>query len=86
MVPAVLQLCKDEQGDLIEYTLLLAFVCLALCRDVHQRRGSVGGIWTQQQQTDVRQRRGRQLEPGGGREPHLRSVAPSAERPVSACM
>ena len=35
----------DEQGqDLIEYTLLLAFVCLALAVLLHQCRSSVAGI------------------------------------------
>ena len=34
---------KDEQGqDLIEYTLLLAFVCSGFCRAVHQRRRQRG--------------------------------------------
>jgi Flp pilus assembly pilin Flp len=39
---------KDEQGqDLIEYTLLLAFVCLASAALFISVGGSVGGIWTQ---------------------------------------
>jgi len=39
---------KDEQGqDLIEYTLLLAFVCLASAALFVSAGGSVGGIWTQ---------------------------------------
>jgi len=39
---------KDEQGqDLIEYTLLLAFVCLASAAMFISAGGSVGGIWTQ---------------------------------------
>jgi len=39
---------KDEQGqDLIEYTLLLAFVCLASAALFISAGGSVGGIWTQ---------------------------------------
>ncbi len=38
---------KDEQGqDLIEYTLLLAFVCLASAALFISAGGSVGGIWT----------------------------------------
>jgi len=37
----------DEQGqDLIEYTLLLAFVCLASAALFLSAVGSVGGIWT----------------------------------------
>jgi len=38
---------KDEQGqDLIEYTLLLAFVCLASAALFISAGGSVGGIWS----------------------------------------
>ena len=38
---------QDEQGqDLIEYTLLLAFVCLASAALFISAGGSVGGIWT----------------------------------------
>jgi len=38
---------KDEQGqDLIEYTLLLAFVCLASAALFISAGGSVAGIWT----------------------------------------
>ncbi|HKW97890.1 MAG TPA: Flp family type IVb pilin [Bryobacteraceae bacterium] len=38
---------KDEQGqDLIEYTLLLAFVCLASAALFIGAGGSVAGIWT----------------------------------------
>jgi len=37
----------DEQGqDLIEYTLLLAFVCLASAALFISVGGSVGGIWS----------------------------------------
>jgi len=39
---------REEQGqDLIEYTLLLAFVCLASAALFISAGGSVGGIWTQ---------------------------------------
>ena len=39
---------RDEQGqDLIEYTLLLAFVCLASAALFISAGGSVAGIWTQ---------------------------------------
>ena len=39
---------KDEHGqDLIEYTLLLAFVCLASAALFISAGTSVGGIWTQ---------------------------------------
>ena len=38
---------KDDQGqDLIEYTLLLAFVCLASAALFISAGGSVAGIWT----------------------------------------
>jgi Flp pilus assembly pilin Flp len=38
---------RDEQGqDLIEYTLLLAFVCLASAALFISAGSSVGGIWT----------------------------------------
>jgi len=38
---------KEEEGqDLIEYTLLLAFVCLASAALFISAGGSVSGIWT----------------------------------------
>ncbi len=38
---------KDEQGqDLIEYTLLLAFVCLATSALFVSSGGSLSGIWS----------------------------------------
>ena len=38
---------RNEQGqDLIEYTLLLAFVCLAAAAVFIGAGGSVAGIWT----------------------------------------
>jgi Flp pilus assembly pilin Flp len=38
---------RDEQGqDLIEYTLLLAFVCLSSAALFVSAGGSVGGIWS----------------------------------------
>ena len=41
------QFVRDEQGqDLIEYTLLLAFVCLASAALFISAGGSVAGIWT----------------------------------------
>jgi len=41
------QFFRDEQGqDLIEYTLLLAFVCLASAALFISAGGSVSGIWT----------------------------------------
>ena len=41
------QFIRDEQGqDLIEYTLLLAFVCLASAALFISAGGSVAGIWT----------------------------------------
>jgi Flp pilus assembly pilin Flp len=42
----VLRFVRDEQGqDLIEYTLLLAFVCLASAALFLSAGGSVAGIW-----------------------------------------
>jgi len=41
------QFVRDEQGqDLIEYTLLLAFVCLASAALFISAGGSVSGIWS----------------------------------------
>jgi len=38
---------RNEEGqDLIEYTLLLAFVCLASAALFISAGGSIGGIWT----------------------------------------
>jgi len=38
---------QDEQGqDLIEYTLLLAFVCLASAALFLSAGGNIAGIWT----------------------------------------
>ena len=43
----VLRFLNDDQGqDLIEYTLLLAFVCLASAALFISAGGSVAGIWT----------------------------------------
>jgi len=39
---------RDEQGqDLVEYTLLLAFVCLASAALFISAGGAIGGIWVQ---------------------------------------
>ena len=39
---------KEEQGqDLIEYTLLMAFLALAAVAIFHGAGGSVKGIWSQ---------------------------------------
>ena len=44
---AVIQFLSDDQGqDLIEYTLHLAFVCLASAALFISAGGSVSGIWT----------------------------------------
>jgi len=41
------QFIKDDQGqDLIEYTLLVAFVCLATSALFVSSGGSLSGIWT----------------------------------------
>ena len=47
MVSSLRRFLKDEQAqDLIEYTLLLAFVCLASAALFISAGGSVGGIWS----------------------------------------
>jgi Flp pilus assembly pilin Flp len=47
MVRVLRNFANDEQGqDLIEYTLLLAFVCLASAALFIGAGGSVRGIWT----------------------------------------
>ena len=44
---AILQLIKSEEGqDLIEYTLLLAFVLIASAALYINAGGSITGIWT----------------------------------------
>ncbi|HUB80501.1 MAG TPA: hypothetical protein VMB03_16970 [Bryobacteraceae bacterium] len=41
------QFCKDENGqDLIEYTLLMAFVAIASAALFLGAGGSISGIWT----------------------------------------
>jgi Flp pilus assembly pilin Flp len=48
MKDALLRFVRDEQGqDLVEYTLLLAFVCLASAALFIAAGGSISGIWTQ---------------------------------------
>jgi Flp pilus assembly pilin Flp len=43
----LMQFLKEEQAqDLIEYTLLLAFVCLATSALFVSSGGSLSGIWT----------------------------------------
>ena len=47
MKTLVYNFIQDEQGqDLIEYTLLLAFVCLASAALFISAGGSVSGIWS----------------------------------------
>ena len=44
--PMLKKFIKDEQGqDLIEYTLLVAFVCLATSALFVSSGGSLSGIW-----------------------------------------
>jgi Flp pilus assembly pilin Flp len=38
--------CDDEGQDLIEYTLLLAMVCLASAALMISSGGAISGIWT----------------------------------------
>ena len=48
MMQMIQNFVRDEQGqDLIEYTLLLAFVALASAALFIGAGGSVQGIWTQ---------------------------------------
>ncbi len=43
----IVRFLREEQGqDLIEYTLLLAFVCLASAALFISAGGSISGIWT----------------------------------------
>ena len=43
---------REEQGqDLVEYTLLLAFVCLASAALFISAGGSINAIWTQANST-----------------------------------
>jgi Flp pilus assembly pilin Flp len=47
MMMTITRFLQDEQGqDLIEYTLLLAFVCLASAALFISAGGSVSGIWS----------------------------------------
>jgi Flp pilus assembly pilin Flp len=44
----LMRLVREEQGqDLVEYTLLLAFVCLASAALFISAGTSIGGIWVQ---------------------------------------
>ena len=48
MKQLIIQLFQDEQGqDLVEYTLLLAFVCLASAALFINAGNSLAGIWLQ---------------------------------------
>ncbi|MEQ1946830.1 MAG: Flp family type IVb pilin [Bryobacteraceae bacterium] len=43
----VVRFCREEEGqDLIEYTLLLAFVCLASAALFINAGQSISGIWS----------------------------------------
>jgi Flp pilus assembly pilin Flp len=47
MIQLLIEFIKNEQGqDLIEYTLLLAMVCLASAGLFIQSGGSISGIWS----------------------------------------
>jgi Flp pilus assembly pilin Flp len=47
MMMTITRFLQDERGqDLIEYTLLLAFVCLASAALFISAGGSVSGIWS----------------------------------------
>ena len=44
----LIRFLREEQGqDLVEYTLLLAFVCLASAALFISAGGAIGGIWVQ---------------------------------------
>jgi len=44
----ILNFIREEEGqDLVEYTLLLAFVCLASAALFINAGQAIGGIWTQ---------------------------------------
>ena len=46
MKNVLMRFVRDEQGqDLVEYTLLLAFVCLASATMFISAGGSIAGIW-----------------------------------------
>ncbi len=48
----LLRFLHEEQGqDLVEYTLLLAFVCLASAALFISAGGSINAIWTQANST-----------------------------------
>ena len=48
MKNAIVRFVRDDQGqDLVEYTLLLAFVALASAALFISAGGSIGGVWTQ---------------------------------------
>ena len=48
MKNAIVRFVRDDQGqDLVEYTLLLAFVALASAALFIGAGGSIGGVWTQ---------------------------------------
>ncbi|MEQ1883416.1 MAG: Flp family type IVb pilin [Bryobacteraceae bacterium] len=47
MKKTVVRFCREEEGqDLIEYTLLLAFVCLASAALFINAGQSISGIWS----------------------------------------
>ena len=48
MKQLMLRFVREEEGqDLVEYTLLLAFVCLASAAMFNNLGTSIGGVWTQ---------------------------------------
>jgi Flp pilus assembly pilin Flp len=48
MKQIIMRFIRDEQGqDLVEYTLLLAFVCLASAALFINAGASMAGIWTE---------------------------------------
>jgi len=48
MIKLITRLTREQQGqDLVEYTLLLAFVCLASAALFVNAGNSLSGIWTQ---------------------------------------
>ena len=72
---------NDEQGqDLIEYTLLMAFVALASAALFIGAGGSIKGIWTAQQPARGSQHVGQLVTPGACRYAYRSSPVCSREQ------
>ena len=81
-------LWKDEQGqDLIEYTLLMAFVALASAALFLGAGGSIKGIWTttNSQLDAAPTRRPANVRKGGGHHRHVAGVARCCPATCAEC-